>query len=46
MGKFVRDFTIETVANKFAAGVGGKVYVLYDYDIMKREIIKIYRVRY
>ena len=46
MGTFIRDFNIEALAYQFAAQVGGKVYVHYDYDNIHYEIIRIYRVKY
>lgn len=43
---FVREFTIEKQAEKFAREKQGKVQVFYDWDSMENRIIKTYRVKY
>lgn len=43
---FVREFTIEKQAEKFAKEKQGKIQVIYGWDDMKGKLIKTYLVKY
>ena len=43
---FVKVFSVEKNAQKFAKESGGKVVVRYEWDDMRRKIIRQYVVKY
>lgn len=45
-GTFVRIFTIEKNAQKFAKENGGRLTIHYDWDDMKQKIVKQFIVKY
>lgn len=43
---FIKSFEREDMAKVFAAARGGKVIARYDYDFLRRRIIKTFEVKY
>lgn len=46
MTKMMKIFTTETQAKAYVATQGGKLTVRYEWDDMKREIVKTYIVKF